>query len=382
MAEENPIRRAAPQGSIWSLRLLGVPVRLHFTFVLLLVFLVVTGLGGSQSLAYDALYLIALFASVLLHEFAHAWVSSKYGIRTLEIVMFPIGGVSRMERDPKPREELWIALAGPIVNLVLSFGLFALLYYRHGIVGLSELLRPTDTNLIERVAFGNLILALFNFIPAFPMDGGRVLRSVLARFKSETEATRIAAWAGRMLAISMGLYGLLATHFLLVFVAFFVYLGAAQESAAALGRTLTAGMPVRAAMVTEFHTLSHGSTIRDAANLLLATSQQDFPVVHGDQVLGLLGRNALLRALAHDGPEAYVGGAMDREPLKLSSDRQLADVLPQMAQSGMCALVTDASDRLVGLLSAENLSQFLLLRRFGMEPDQHDGHHSNMDAAS
>jgi Zn-dependent protease len=382
MAEEKEIKRAAPQGAVWSLRLLGVPIRLHFTFVLLLVFLIVTGLGGSQSMGYYALYIIALFASVLLHELAHAWVSSKYGIRTLEVVMFPIGGVSRMERDPKPKEELWIALAGPLVNLVLSFALLALLYYRHAIVGLNELLRPTDTNLIERIAFGNLILALFNFIPAYPMDGGRVLRSILARFKPENEATRIAAWAGRMLAISMGLYGLLATHFLLVFVAFFVYLGAAQESAAAMGRTLTAGMPVRAAMVTEFHTLAHGSTIRDAANLLLATSQQDFPVVHGDQVLGLLGRNALLRALAHDGPEAYVGGAMDREPLKLSSDQQLADVLPQMAQSGICALVMDPSDHLVGLLSAENLSQFLLLRRFGMEPDQHDGHHSNVDAGS
>ena len=169
---------------------------------------------------------------------------------------------------------------------------------------------------------------------------------------------------------------------MLVFIAFCIYLGAAQESAAAMGRSLTAGMPVRAAMVTEFHTLSHGSTIRDAANLLLATSQQDFPVVHGDQVLGLLGRNALLRALAHDGPEAYVGGAMDREPLKLFADQQLADVLPQMAQTGICALVMDPSDHLVGLLSAENLSQFLLLRRFGMEPDQHDGHHSNVDAGS
>jgi len=383
MAEEKETKRAAaPQGSVWSLRLLGVPIRLHFTFVLLLVFLIVAGLGGSQSIGYSALYLIALFASVLLHELGHAWVSSRYGIRTIEVVMFPIGGVSRMERDPKPQEELWIALAGPMVNLVLAFALFALLYYRHAIVGLNELLRPTDTNLIERIAFGNLILALFNFIPAFPMDGGRVLRSILARFKPENEATRIAAWAGRMLAISMGLYGLLATHFLLVFVAFFVYLGAAQESAAAMGRSLTAGMPVRAAMVTEFHTLSHGSTIRDAANLLLATSQQDFPVVHGDQVLGLLGRNALLRALAHDGPEAYVGGAMDREPLKLFADQQLADVLPQMAQTGICALVMDPSDHLVGLLSAENLSQFLLLRRFGMEPDQHDGHHSNVDAGS
>jgi CBS domain-containing protein len=274
-----------------------------------------------------------------------------------------------MERDPRPNQELWIALAGPLVNLVLAAILFALLYYRHAIVGLRDLLQPTDTNLIERIAFGNLILALFNFIPAYPMDGGRVLRSILARFKSENEATRIAAWAGRMLAISMGLYGLLATHFLLVFVAFFVYLGAAQESAAAMGRTLTAGIPVRAAMVTEFHTLEHGSTIRDAANLLLATSQQDFPVMHGEQLLGLLGRNALLRALAHDGQEAYVGGAMDREPPRISPDQDLAEVLPLMAQSGMCAVVVDGNEHLVGLLTAENLSQFLLLRRFGMEPE-------------
>ncbi|MGA3025613.1 MAG: site-2 protease family protein [Bryobacteraceae bacterium] len=359
------------QGSVWSLRLLGVPIRLHFTFVLLLVFLIVSGLGGNQSMAYYAVYLVALFASVLLHELGHAWAGSRYGIRTIEVVMFPIGGVSRMERDPKPREELWIALAGPLMNLVLAGALFALLYYRHAIVGLRDLLQPTDTNLIERIAFGNLILALFNFIPAFPMDGGRVLRSVLARFKPENEATRIAAWAGRMLAISMGLYGLLATHFLLVFVAFFVYLGAAQESAAAMGRTLTAGIPVRTAMVTEFHTLTHGSTIRDAANLLLATSQQDFPVVHGEQVLGLLGRSALLRAMAHDGQEAYVGGAMDRNPAMLSPDQDLAEVLPLMAQSGMCALVMDGGERLVGLLTAENLSQFLLLRRFGMEPDPH-----------
>ncbi|HTP89407.1 MAG TPA: site-2 protease family protein [Bryobacteraceae bacterium] len=353
---------------MWSLRLFGVPIRLHFTFVLLLIFLIVAGLGGNQSMGYYAAYLIALFASVLLHELAHAWVSARYGIRTLEVVMFPIGGVSRMNRDAKPGEEFWIALAGPSMNLLLSAILFGLLYYRHAIVGLRDLLQPTETNLIERIAFGNLILALFNFIPAFPMDGGRILRAILARFKSENDATRIAAWAGRMLAISMGLYGLLATHFLLVFVAFFVYLGAAQESAAAMGRTLTAGLPVSSAMVTEFHTLDHGSTIREAANLLLATSQQDFPVVHGDQVLGLLGRNALMRALANEGPDAYVGGAMDREPPTLSPDQDLADVLPLMAHSGMCALVMDSGGRLVGLLTADNLSQFLLLRRFGMEP--------------
>jgi Zn-dependent protease len=356
-------------GTVGSFRLFGVPVRFHFTFILLLVFLTVWGLGQKQPDAMYALYIVGLFASVLLHELGHAWVSSRYGIRTLEVVMYPIGGVSRLEQNPGPAQELWIALAGPFVNIVIAAGLLGFLYYRHQLVAVGDLVDPTDANLIERIAFGNLILAGFNLLPAFPMDGGRVLRAVIARYKPEDQATRIAAWAGRMLAISMGLYGLLSMQFMLVFIAFFVYLGAAQEGAAAMGRTLTQGIPVRAAMMTEYHTLPHGSTIRDAANLLLATSQQDFPVVHGQSVIGLLGRNALLRALAAEGPDAYVSTAMDREYPILSPDMDLAEALPQMAQAGSCALVMEG-DRLLGLLTTENLSEFLMLRRFGMEPAQ------------
>ena len=199
------------------------------------------------------------------------------------------------------------------------------------------------------------------------MDGGRVLRALLSYIRPEDQATRMAAWMGRMLAISMGLYGLVGQQFILVFFAFFIYLGAAQESAAAMGRTLTHGIPVRAAMITEFHTLEHGRTIRDAANLLLSTSQQDFPVVHGDQVVGLLGRNLLLKSLAAEGPDAYVAGVMARDFLSIDPRRDLAEILPMMAQAGRCALVMENS-RLLGLLTTDNLSEFLLLRRFGMEP--------------
>jgi len=314
-----------------TFRLLGVPVRLHFTFVLLLIFLMVYGLGSSQSASTYVVYVFALAASVLLHEFAHALVSARYGIRTLEIVMFPIGGISRMERRAKPGQEFWIALAGPMVNVVIGSVIFWYLFAQRRIVNIYALNEPTDSNLLERIALGNLILAAFNFLPAFPMDGGRMLRAILSRFKTEEEATRIAALAGRMLAMSMGLYGLLSMHFMLVFVAFFVYLGAAQEGAAAMGRSLTHGIPVRAAMVTEFRTLGPGNTIRDAANMLLATSQQDFPVAHGGQIVGLLGRTALLRAMATDGPDAYVAGVMDRNYSTLEPDTDLAEVLPLMA---------------------------------------------------
>ena len=353
-------------GNFRRLRVLGVPIRLHFTFILLLAFLLVTGFGGRSSTGY-VLYVGGLFLSVLLHELGHAWVSSQYGIRTLEIVMFPIGGVSRLARRSKPGEELWIAVAGPAVNLVLAVALYFVATSRSPILNLNGIDRATDENLATQLFLGNLALAGFNLLPAFPMDGGRILRAVLARFRSETEATQIAALAGRMLAFSMALYALLSGQYLLVFAAFFVYLGAAQEAAAALGRSLTSGIPVRAAMVTEFHTLTHDSTIRDAVNLTLATSQHDFPVMHGPQVVGLLSRQGLLRALAAQGADAYIAGVVEREFLALASDGDLADALPTMARAASCALVMHGED-LIGMLTPQNLSEFLMLRRFGMDP--------------
>ena len=353
-------------GTIGTVRLLGVPVRLHFTFLLLLIFLLFIGIGERQSGAWTALYVLALFGSVLLHELGHAVVGRRYGIRTLEVVMFPIGGVARLERQPKAREELWIASAGPLVNVLIAAGIWIALWRFGTLLPFQALAVPTDANLAQRIAFGNLILAGFNLLPAYPMDGGRILRSLLARFRTEDEATQIAARAGRLLAIMMGLAGLLWSNFMLVFVAMFVYLGAAQEAAALRGRTLTAGYPVRAAMITDFRTLSHGDTIRDAGNLLLSTTQQDFPVVYGGSAVGLLTRNRLLRAMMSEGPDAYVAGAMDRDFPRLSPDQDLSEVLPMLAASGSCALVMDG-EQLLGMVTSENLSEFLMLRQISRQ---------------
>jgi hypothetical protein len=221
---------------------------------------------------------------------------------------------------------------------------------------------------VHRIAAGNLVLALFNLLPAFPMDGGRILRSVLARFQSEDQATRTAARAGQLLAVALGLFGLLGSNFFLIFIAFFVYLGAAQEGAAAQGRILTHGLPVRAAMVSEFRTLDHGHTIRDAAQMLLATSQQDFPVVHGGAVIGLLGRAALIKALAEQGADAFVAGAMDREFARIPPHADLSGALALLNQGRSCVLVME-EERLVGLLTSENVAEFLLLRRIGMQSE-------------
>ena len=356
-------------GTIKFVRLFGTPISLHFSFILLAIVVIAKDFAGRQTTSTYTLYLLGMLASVLVHEAAHAIVARQLRVRTLEVVMFPIGGLPRMERTLKPVEEIWISIAGPVVNAIIALGLFTYLAQTHQAAQIkpSDLMQPSDVNLLGLLAFGNLLLVAMNLLPAFPMDGGRILRALLAFIHPEDEATRIAAWVGRMLAIAMALYGLLASEFMLVFFALFVYLGSAMEFAAATGRSLTQGIPVRAAMMTEFHTLEHGKTVRDAATLLLATSQQDFPIVHGDQVVGLLGRNLLLKALATEGQDAYVAGVMDREFLSIEPGMDLAEVLPLMAQSGRCALVMDG-EKLLGLLTTENLSEFLLLRRFGMEP--------------
>jgi len=365
ISDDKP-KPAPISGTVGMFRIFGVPVRLHFTFILLLIFLVFIGVGGQQSGATTALYVLALFGSVLLHEIGHTLVARHYGIQTIEIVMFPIGGVSRPERVPKAREEFWIAISGPLVNALIAAALFAWVLARHQFVPIHLLRDPTDANLAERIGAGNFLLFIFNLLPAYPMDGGRVLRSLLALFKPEEDATRIAAGAGQVLAAMVGLFGLLSSNFMLVFIAMFIYIGASQEGAAMRGRLLTAGVPVRAAMITDFRTLSHGQSIRDAGNLLLATSQHDFPVMHGDSVLGLLTRAALVRAMLAEGPDAYVASAMDRNPRRFSPDAPLSDVLPDLSGPHACALVMDG-ERLVGLLTAENVSAFILLRQVSQQ---------------
>jgi Zn-dependent protease/predicted transcriptional regulator len=353
-------------GTIGTVELFGIPVRFHFTFWLIVVWLIVIGSRGQQSAAGTTAYILAIFGSVLLHELGHALTARRFGIGTKEIMMLPIGGLARLERQPGAREEFWVALAGPAVNLVIGGALFAYVWASGAPVTPEKwVTAPSDANLAERIGVANLILAGFNLLPAFPMDGGRILRSLLARWRPEHEATRTAARVGMGLAGIMGLYGLLAGNFFLVFVAFFVYVGAMQERVASDQKVLIGEAVVRPAMVTEFRTLNHGDTLRDAAELLLATAQQDFPVMAGPAVAGLLTRQAMLKAMAAEGPEAYVAGAMDRDFIRVTPSSNLGEAVQQIAASpGSCALVFE-DERLVGMLTAENVSEFLVLREIG-----------------
>lgn len=358
---QNPVDERRMPGCVGNVQIFGVPVRFHFTFWLIVVSLIVFGARGKQSAAAMTLYIVAIFGSVLLHELGHALVARRYGIRTLEIVMLPIGGLARLERQPKAAEELWVALAGPMVNLVIAGLIYLWLFVSGAPLAPENWTEANDRSLLPMIATANLVLAGFNLLPAFPMDGGRIMRSLLSRFRPEHEATRTAARVGMGMAAMMGLYGLLAMNFILVFIAFFVYVGAVQESVASQQKVLIRGEKVRAAMITDFRTLNHGDTIRDAAALLLSTSQQDFPVMTGSTVAGLLSRTALMRAMASEGPEGYVAGAMDRNFARIRPDLDLSEAVPLLGARGSCMLVFEG-ERLVGLLTAENVSEFLVLR--------------------
>jgi Zn-dependent protease/CBS domain-containing protein len=346
------------------LSVLGVPIRFHFTFLLLFVFVAFLGMEEGSSAVGHIVYLVGLVLAVFVHELAHALAARRMGIRTLEILVLPLGGVARLERQPECRQELLIAAAGPLANLAVTAVILGVRAATGTMAPLHSLVTPTDANLPERLAAASFFLAVFNLIPAFPMDGGRMLRAWLARSRDEASATKIAARVGSVLAIAMALYGLLSKDYFLIFIAFFLYLGAAQEGVASTGRSLMRGATVRQAMMTDFKVLRHSDTIREAASQLLASSQQDFPVMTGDAVGGLLTRADLLRAMAAEGPDAYVAGCMNRDYLALAPDTDLEKAAPLLAGAGNCALVMD-QDHLAGLLTTENLSEFLVLRQIG-----------------
>jgi Zn-dependent protease/CBS domain-containing protein len=343
-----------------------VPVRFHITFALVLVYLAVVAGTANEGPIYYVLYFSGIFSSVLIHELAHALVARRFGISTREIVMLPIGGLAVLERQPGPWQELWIAMAGPAVNLGLAILYFSFTSFE--VVSSRIYLNQdafADHNLLHVLGRANLMLGLFNLLPAFPMDGGRILRALLALRIDRARATRWAVFVGRGIAFTLCIFGLLNGFYWLVFISAFVLLGAVQEGSMTQSLELSTGYPVRSAMMTDIRKLPHGSTLREAADLLLATEQNDFPVLLGDQVLGVLRRSDLVRGLA-TGADAYVSEFMDRDFLSLPAGMDLTEALPAMTR-GASAIVFE-KDQLVGMLTPENIADFLLLRRMGLDP--------------
>ncbi len=351
----------------WSFRIFrlgGIDVKVHFTFLLLLAFFAFLyySQGGISAALDGVLFILLLFACVLLHEFGHALAAKSYGIKTPDITLLPIGGVARLERMPdKPFQELVVALAGPLVNVVIAGGLFVVMGGRGDFAQMTEF-DVANVDLVTRLFAVNILLVVFNMIPAFPMDGGRVLRAILASRMSYARATQTAATIGQGFAVLFGVLGLFFNPFL-IFIAVFVWLGASQEATVAQLRDVSSGLPVSSAMVTEFETLPHSATIDDAVDALIRTSQHDFPIMGINQdVLGILTRKALIEALKSHGGSARAADFIQRDVPTVHARSPFESAFRTMNECGCTALpVLDSNGRLVGLITPENVGELMMI---------------------
>jgi Zn-dependent protease/CBS domain-containing protein len=298
-----------------------------------------------------------------LHEFGHILVARRFGVKAPDVTLWPFGGIANLDQIPeKPSQEFLIAIAGPLVNVAIFL---LLLLYLGSTTPAAALMQVDESNvgLAAKLAGANLFLALFNLIPAFPMDGGRILRALLALKFSFARATEIAAAVGQGFAVLLGIFGLFGNP-MLVIIAIFVFFAASGEAGHVQMRQIARGAIVADAMITKFETLGPQSRVQDAMEALIRTTQKEFPVVDGaGKLRGVLTRDAMIRALQAHGPNAPVLEAMDAEVPTISARASLETALKTLSgQSKPVVGVLNAAGKLVGLLTAENLGEMMMIR--------------------
>jgi Zn-dependent protease/CBS domain-containing protein len=350
----------------WSWRVgqfAGIDLRVHATFLVLLAWVWTSfWLAGKSidAIVAGAGFIAAVFACFALHEIGHAIAAQRVGIRTSGVMLLPMGSIARLEQIPEewPKHQFGVALAGPAVNVTIAAILYAWLTLRHGWAPSSPL-SVTAGPFVERLFVANLWLALFNLIPALPMDGGRVLRALLVPRVTYPEATQFAAFAGQCLAFVLAFIGLFS-HPMLLFAAWFVWIGATQESEAAQTRPALSGTTAQAAMLTGFDELKPSESLADAVRLTLRGPQHDLPVVDQGRVVGILTRTDLLVAVAQYGLELSVTAVMRRRFQLAESTETLDIVFQRLAPCDCHTIPVIDNGRLVGLITMERLGEYLL----------------------
>ncbi len=351
----------------WSFkigRFAGIDVFMHFTFLLLISWVALVHWRQGQSVAAviaGVTFILVIFLCVVLHEFGHALTARRYGIQTRDIILLPIGGVARLQKIPTdPIQELWVALAGPAVNVAIAIALFMWLKVTASLEPL-QVLTVTGGPFLERIMAVNLFLVIFNMIPAFPMDGGRVLRALLATRKDYARATQIAANIGQGIAVLFGFIGIFYNPLLLL-IALFVWIGAAQESGAAQLKSAVGGIPVQQAMLTDFKTLQRNDNLERAVELTIAGNQKDFPVVDNGHIEGVLTQTDLLKALSQRDQHPTVTSAIQKEFVTVDSLEMLESAFEKLKDCNCHTLPVVRNGRLVGLLTMDNIGEYMRIQ--------------------
>ncbi len=363
-------------------RIAGIDVFVHPTFLLLLVWVIVTNYVAHNDPmeAFGGLFFIlTLFGIVVLHELGHALTARRFGIRTRDITLLPIGGVARLERIPEvPWQELVVALAGPAVNAVLAGAIYLALLPGGGLTSASEAMAG-GSGFMQQFFWVNVTLVVFNLLPAFPMDGGRVLRALLAMQFDYVRATQMAAVIGQGVAILFGFLGLRYNVFL-VFIAIFVWVAGAQEAGLVQLRSALGGIPVMRVMIKDFASLRPDAPLSEAVAHVLSGFQQDFPVVEDGQLVGVLTRNELAAALGRHGPDTPVGEVMHRQFTTTDPHETLQSAFARLQEGHSRSLPVVRDGKLLGMLTADNLAEVLLIQdalRQGHRRPMFDGERSS-----
>lgn len=354
----------------WSFKIArigGTQVRIHLTFVLLLVWVGVS--TGSASGAAAGLRIVVLllliFLCVLLHEFGHVLAALRYGITTPKITLYPIGGIASMSRIPKrPVQELVVSLAGPMVNFIIATILLLVSGGVQAPATEAGVAVGTELSMIQQLIWINLILGFFNLVPAFPMDGGRILRAILAMFLSREKATHAASRIGQLFAVAGGLFAVVAHQPILFLVTIFIFFAAGAENAVAETEHALEGLSASDAAMREFHTLKMGDSIHHAVDLILGGSQPDFPVVNSEgQCVGISTRNEIIRTLRDQGPAALISDSIQNIPAQIEADASAVEAWKKLAESGLPgAAVVDHDGRIKQWLTSENINELILTR--------------------
>jgi Zn-dependent protease/predicted transcriptional regulator len=353
----------------WSFqigKLFGIPIRMHLTFLLLLFFVGVSGskYGGPTGTLFGIISILLIFLCVVLHEIGHSLVARHYGIVVRDIILLPIGGVSEMEEIPQdPKQEISISIVGPLVSFSLAV-IFCILSVGTGQrIGFGQL-SIFKGNMIANLFWINLVLGIFNLLPAFPMDGGRVLRGILATRIDSVRATKVAVGVGQVFAILLFFFGIFFNLWLAL-IAIFIYLGAEGEERMVAMRTTLSRSPVKLAMLTDIHTVSPEETLGQVLERICHSLQQDFPVIENEKVVGILTKEIIFSALHKHEKEARVREVMNKDFVTTTEDASLSDIFKKMTANKLSVIPVMKNQKLRGMINLEQIGKYHMICQEG-----------------
>tara|TARA_R110000868_G_scaffold14766_3_gene68438 strand:- start:565 stop:1692 length:1128 start_codon:yes stop_codon:yes gene_type:complete len=345
-----------------------IRLEVHWTFALLLIwagFIEFQNSGNFERVAVNQGFILVLMACVVLHELGHALTARKFGIKTQRIILLPIGGVATLDKMPeKPGQELLVALAGPAVNVLIAIILSLIIpiksYFNFDNIMVEEMLyAPNLQNFLFYLFVANVMLVVFNLIPAFPMDGGRVLRALLAFKLSRVEATNIAASIGQALAIVFFILGFFVNPFLIL-IAFFIFFGAYGENQMVKQNSLLQGHLVKEATLTNITVLRPDNNVQEVIDILLASTEKDFVVAQDNDIVGIVTQKDVIKYAKT--PSTLVRDIMDKNFLVIDESTEITKVLELVGKEKKSFFPVTSNEKLVGAIDMVNISEFILLK--------------------